>query len=470
MGSSKYSIGSLVGVTFGDFMKVEMSYRPRWIFGSFLRFVLFVLFIFCVVKSVLSANAQSKPSSAADRVAVTVGEWQISCDKVTRLNLFGDCGLTQSVRSRNDGSRFLIVVFGHTTLMEPELRVVAPPGAALKSGIQILIDGNYVDGMEFEKCDVGGCFGSLLLNDETIASLRSGKQLSVAIHVSEVEGYSLPIALDNFGQAFDKFLGLMRLRDEVDSLTDALSVSLNTGAPNSASPPNSVDHQVLTELLNKYLVKGKDGQNRLAYAAWKKSGHTALKDYLARLEATIVTSLSRQEQIAFWINLYNAKTIDLVLDHYPVEKIKLIALSDHPDPFKAKIVRIQGSALSLDDITDRILRSIYRDARFAYAVSSATLGCANISAEAFNGATLDQQLETAAQDYVNHSRAFVVVDGEVRASMIYSWWKDDFGGSEQGVLRHALKFADPTLRAQLSAAVKITFDPDYYKDGLNDAS
>lgn len=236
----------------------------------------------------------------------------------------------------------------------------------------------------------------------------------------------------------------------------------------------TVDHSAWDKLLKSFVVPGSDGVNRIAYAKFKSTSHAELKRYIAVLEAVDVDGLDRPEQFAFWSNLYNAKTIDVILDKYPVKSIKDINLGGGlltlvtGGPWKAKIMKVKGRELSLDDIEHGILRPVFKDPRVHYAVNCASFGCPNLADEALTGAKLEAQLDAGAKAYVNHPRGVRVEGGKVKASSIYSWFQADFGGSEKGVLDHLRKYAAPELKAKLDAATGIA---DYdYDWSLNDAT
>ncbi|MBU1211935.1 MAG: DUF547 domain-containing protein [Alphaproteobacteria bacterium] len=223
-----------------------------------------------------------------------------------------------------------------------------------------------------------------------------------------------------------------------------------------------VDHSTWNKLLKAYVKPGQDGLNRVDYGAFKKSGHAALKMYVAGLEKVDPAKLDRRDQFAFFANLYNAKTIEIVLDHYPVKSIKDISIGGGlfaaftGGPWKAKVLRIKGMELSLDDIEHEILRPVFKDPRVHYAVNCASIGCPNLGTEAFTGGTLEAQLDAGARAYINHPRGVTVSRGQVTASSIYSWFKADFGGSDKGVLSHMRKYASPELAEALSRAGSIS--------------
>lgn len=239
-----------------------------------------------------------------------------------------------------------------------------------------------------------------------------------------------------------------------------------------------IDHSAWDKLLKQYVVAGTDGLNRVRYKAFKDGGHTALKGYVKSLEAVRPTELSRAEQFAYWSNLYNAKTIDVVLDAYPVKSIRDISIGGglvgflkksvgKGGPWKAKIMKVQGHKLSLDDVEHGIMRPIFRDPRVHYAVNCASVGCPNLQVSAFTGAKLEEMLDAGAKAYINSPRGFDTKGGRLKASSIYSWFVSDFDGSASGVLKHAAKYAEPALKAKLTKARKIA---DYgYDWTLNNA-
>ncbi len=234
-----------------------------------------------------------------------------------------------------------------------------------------------------------------------------------------------------------------------------------------------VDHGAWTSLLQTYVRPAEAGLNRVDYAGFKSGRHGELKAYISALEKADVPTLGWAEQFAYWANLYNAKTIDIVLDKYPVKSIKEITLggglfaSLTGGPWKAKVVKVNGIDLSLDDIEHGILRGIFKDPRVHYAVNCASIGCPNLGREAFVGAKLEAQLDSAARSYVNAPRGISVAAGSVTASSIYSWFQADFGGSSASVLEHVRRYADPGLKQKLAGVTAIT---DFTYDwSLNDA-
>jgi hypothetical protein len=222
-------------------------------------------------------------------------------------------------------------------------------------------------------------------------------------------------------------------------------------------------------MLKKYLLTNHpSGINRFRYAAVSAADRQILKIYLERLQGVGVSSLNLNEQKAFWVNLYNALTVQIVLDHYPTKSIMDINISPgmfNRGPWDAKLLKIEGEEVSLNDIEHRILRPIYRDNRLHYALNCASLGCPNLQPQAYTAANLEQFLVQGASDYVNHPRGAKMADGKLQVSSIYKWFQVDFGGSEQGVIRHLLLFLDQGGKTQ-GAEDKLAEKVRSYDKGL----
>ena len=215
-----------------------------------------------------------------------------------------------------------------------------------------------------------------------------------------------------------------------------------------------IDHGAWESLLGRYIVPSEGGLNLFAYSKVGAADKAALKDYLGRLVGTAVSSYNRGEQLAYWINLYNALTAGVVLDHYPVDSIRDIDISPGlfaDGPWGRKLVTVEGEALSLDDIEHRILRPIWRDPRIHYAVNCASIGCPNLQSRAYTAATVEGKLEEGARDYINSARGVFIDNGTVTVSKIYDWFHADFGGTDAAVLAHLLRYAAPALKRRLAA-------------------
>jgi hypothetical protein len=215
-----------------------------------------------------------------------------------------------------------------------------------------------------------------------------------------------------------------------------------------------IDHGAWDEWLKKFLVTPHpSGINRVRYANVAPEDRAMLKNYLKHLQDLPISIYNRGEQKAYWINLYNALTVDLILSRFPVDSIRDINISPGfftRGPWGAKLVAVEGEKLSLDDIEHRILRPIWNDNRVHYAVNCASLGCPNLQPVAFTSDNTEALLERGANEYVNHPRGVAIKNGKLSVSSIYIWFQEDFGASAEGLMEHWLKFATGALAERLN--------------------
>jgi len=228
----------------------------------------------------------------------------------------------------------------------------------------------------------------------------------------------------------------------------------------------AVDHTLWGELLEKY-IRDEDGLNVFAYAKVNAEDKDKLVRYLGALQRVNAGELEPREQMAFWINLYNALTVQVILDHYPVASILDISPGLFSrGPWKEKRVHVEDIALSLDDIEHEILRPIFKDNRIHYAVNCASIGCPNLQTRPFTRRNLEKMLDDSARQYINHPRGVSIIEGRLIVSGIYDWYADDFGDSEKEVIDHLTVYARSELAQRLRAFTRIS---DYqYNWSLNE--
>lgn len=235
----------------------------------------------------------------------------------------------------------------------------------------------------------------------------------------------------------------------------------------------TISHAAWDHFLKTYVVVGDDGIARVAYRWVTATDAQRLDDYIDRLGSVSISRFSPAEQRAFWINLYNALIVRLVLQHYPVESILDIDLSGGfidslfgDGPWERKLLTVEDAELSLNDIENRILRPIWTDPRIHYALNRAALGSPNLQSDAFTAANTDRLLEAAARAYVNHPRGVHIVDDELIVSSLYVDYEDDFGGDEVSIIAHLRRYAGAELSRALIGRTDI--EDDEYDWALND--
>ncbi len=208
-----------------------------------------------------------------------------------------------------------------------------------------------------------------------------------------------------------------------------------------------VGHSLWGHFLNNYLVAGSSGNPSLIrYSQVTPEDKAALKKYLKAMSALPMSLLNRAEQKASWINIYNALTVGIILDHYPLTSIRDIRSGWFSrGPWDLKLITIEGERLSLNDIEHRILRPIWQDKRVHYVINCASMGCSNLQPQPFSAANSEQLLDKGTYDFINSPRAVRFTKGKLVLSSIYAWFQTDFGANEQQLLQHLQNYAAPPL-------------------------
>ena len=236
--------------------------------------------------------------------------------------------------------------------------------------------------------------------------------------------------------------------------------------------PNSfvaVDHSAWNAFLAKYVAPDSQGLTRVCYRNVSSADYQNLLCYLQQLQSIDVRQLNRSEQLAYWFNLYNARTIAVVLENYPIRSVRQIKekFTDFVGPFDDEgAVVVLGKSLSLNDIESGVIRPIFNDPRIHYALNCASYGCPNLATTAWQSHDIDARLNNAAYEYINSGRAVKTGILGLRTSKIYKWYAGDFGG-EAGVLNHLRQYANGDTLQRLNGQTSIR---GYFYDwSLNDA-
>lgn len=205
-----------------------------------------------------------------------------------------------------------------------------------------------------------------------------------------------------------------------------------------------VDHTPWQDFLDAYVSTGDDGINRVDYRRAAIQGRERLQRYLAAMTAMDPRSLRRAEQLAYWINLYNALTVEVVLRHPGKPTIRRMGNGWlWSGPWSDRLVTIAGQELTLDDIEHRILRPIWQDRRIHFAVNCASLGCPNLQRTAFRGDNADRLLSGAERQFINHPRGVTRTNaGRLRLSRIFDWYRIDFAPDQARLLDYLARHHD----------------------------
>lgn len=202
------------------------------------------------------------------------------------------------------------------------------------------------------------------------------------------------------------------------------------------------DHSAFDDLLRKYVsasgVVNYKGIN---------SEMDQLEAYLTILEQNPVSSdWSRNQKLAYWINAYNAFTIKLILDHYPVNSIQEIAGGK---PWDLKWIKLGGKTYSLNQIENDIIRPEFNEPRIHFAVNCAAQSCPPLANEAFTADNLDLLLEEQTKAFINNPKYNTIRAGSVKVSKIFDWYGQDFGD--------ITAFINKYSEEQISASTTISY-------------
>lgn len=229
---------------------------------------------------------------------------------------------------------------------------------------------------------------------------------------------------------------------------------------NAKSEQLKLTNQAWQTFLDAYVVETKN-QTYVAYKEVSNADKKSLKTWLKQQQRIDPRQLSKANYQAFWINLYNAATVDLILDHYPIKSITKLGGWFEFGPWDQTVVKINNRDLSLNDIEHSIMRARFDEPRFHYVFNCASLGCPNLSKTAFSEQNLEAQLEHSAVQFINHQRGVAISAKNLTLSKIYTWYEEDFGNQTQ-LLQHLKRYAAPELKEQLMRNFKrIDYDYDW---------
>lgn len=247
-------------------------------------------------------------------------------------------------------------------------------------------------------------------------------------------------------------------------------LSAAAGPAGAALPP---DYRAWGELLAKHYDPAK-GMN---YKAFKAQDQKALDDLRRRMAAVDVQTLSRPDQLAYWINLYNISVVGIVVDNYPVESIR--DLSTDPiirlNIFKKPLVATKRGMVSLNDIENQKIREGFKDPRIHFAINCAAESCPPIRPEPYVGSRISDQLEDQTRKFLNAPNGVRVEKKGggvvIRTTKVMDWFEQDFRRWGGGQVEFIIRYVTSDKRKPIEAAgnqVDLEFDDYSWK--LNDAS
>lgn len=204
-------------------------------------------------------------------------------------------------------------------------------------------------------------------------------------------------------------------------------IVLNTACSSQDRIPNECDpppFQLLMELLKAYV----DDEGFVDYSGFAKDS-IRLNEYCRILSDCPPNSKwSKEEKLAYWINVYNAFTIKLIVDHYPVASIKDIkkGIPFINSVWDMEFFEIGGVKMDLNDVEHDILRKEFDEPRIHFAIVCASKSCPQLRNEAYTSALLNVQLETQTKKFFNDTTKNRIGNDRIELSPIFKWFKKDF--------------------------------------------
>ena len=196
----------------------------------------------------------------------------------------------------------------------------------------------------------------------------------------------------------------------------------------------TMDHSKWTDILQAYVAdNGKVNYKGLL------NNRAVLNDYLNDLASNAPEdSWSIAEKKAYWINAYNAYTIQLILDNYPIESIK-----DLKNPWGQQFIEIGGKTITLNTIEHEILRPM-GDSRIHFAIVCASESCPKLLNCAFEAEILKTQLDQTAHEFINDPSKNSITPSKISISKIFKWFKSDFP-KEDAFIKYLNKYSTVTI-------------------------
>lgn len=216
------------------------------------------------------------------------------------------------------------------------------------------------------------------------------------------------------------------------------------------SPEKEKDTPILseekTDIWNELLIKHVNNNGDVNYKGFFKDKEK-LQTYLDDIAANNPqTEWSKEEKLVYYINIYNAGTVKLILDNYPIKSIK-----DINKPWTKEIIKIGKNTFSLGDIEHKILRKM-NEPRIHFAINCASYSCPKLINKAFTVSNIEKMLKTATIDFINDPKRNKITTVKLQLSNIFKWYKKDF--TTKGTL---IDYINPYVKNTIDEKANISF-------------
>ena len=228
------------------------------------------------------------------------------------------------------------------------------------------------------------------------------------------------------------------------------------------------DYNPWTEILETYYNPSRG----MDYERLRKDDYPKLTGLVETLSVTDVSRLDRNEQLAYWMNLYNISTVKLIVDNYPTDSIR--DLSTDPiirlNVFDKEFIPLGSRTVALNWIEHEQIRAGFKDPRIHFAINCAARSCPPMRQEAFTGKKVQKQLSDQATKFLN-ANTFIDREGSkatVTVTKIMDWFDDDFEDWGGGIPTFLRKYLTGETARKLSGVSSIKIKHADYDWDLND--
>lgn len=204
-----------------------------------------------------------------------------------------------------------------------------------------------------------------------------------------------------------------------------------------------VSHSSWNALLNRHVTS----EGKVNYDGFK-SDVAKLDKYLKLIgDNEAKTGWSQAEKKAFWLNAYNAWTIKLVLERYPVNSIKDVSAK----PWDKRFIKVGANTHTLNDIENKIIRRQFKDARIHFAVNCAAISCPKLSNKAFTALNVEKELDRLTKEFLKTDNV-KLAEKSVQLSKIFEWYADDFIQESESVLKFIEQYSGMTFHPKVKVS------------------
>ncbi|WP_417464754.1 DUF547 domain-containing protein [Kordiimonas sp.] len=245
--------------------------------------------------------------------------------------------------------------------------------------------------------------------------------------------------------------------DDWTAILRSTVIDSGTAGRELASAPEA---QIGTRVVRGNMSRTRNEGNRLLFPAYTEENIAFLHKIRTELEKVPdqapMNTWTKNEQLAYWLNLYNMTLIELLAEEYPVQSLKKLreGSKKHPSPWKRKVLTVAGENLSLDDI-HKILIEKWDSTLVMYGLFQGFVGGPNVRQEAYTGDQVHRQLVDNAKEFVNSNRGMRPVGSSLEISTLYKENEALFPNWEEDLKKHFISLTDSGLHSRIRNAKKI---------------